>query len=321
MRRALNYLFLTRPVVLIPVWGFCILGFIRAFALAHHTALIAVPLQMQFPALRWILIFSGAPAAVYVINQIADRLVDQANPGFPLLVKCKIGAGESFAVAGLCAAIALAMPLVYHRPAIAFLSAIALALGVAYCLRPFYFSGRPCADFLANACGYGIVAFGAGWSLGGLPLGSILFVKACAPYFLLMCAGSISSTIPDIGGDKACGKITTAVRFGARRAHLIALFCIVGALASALIAGDRLALLGACLAMPLYLAYAVRPNQLLMEATYKAGGAIIMLLAALFFPLFFVLGILVFLAAWLYFRYMHGVNYPSLLPATRNEKR
>jgi len=128
-----------------------------------------------------------------------------------------------------------------------------------------------------------------------------------------MCAGSISSTLPDIFGDKAHGKITTAVYFGPASAHIIALGCLIAAVpASLLISADYLALSCAVLVIPIYILYLINPSVKNMELAYKMGGTVTMIAATLAVPLLLPAGILVFFATRLYFRKRYGIAYPAV---------
>ena len=127
-----------------------------------------------------------------------------------------------------------------------------------------------------------------------------------------MCAGSISSTLPDRDGDLQVKKNTTAVVFGNTMAHLIAIFFLLGAESAALITGDYIAALCAAISFPFYIAYIIAPNRFWMEATYKAGGAFSMICAAIIMPILVPPALIVFLLTRLYFRIRHGISYPEL---------
>jgi 4-hydroxybenzoate polyprenyltransferase len=300
---------ITRPVVLIPVWGFALLGLDRGHA-AGGGAAVGIWTAV------WIGVFSLSVAAVYVVNQVADLDADAVNDGFPLLTKGGVSRRLAATTAAVCAAASTALPLL-RLPMLSALAGAALAVGAVYCLKPLRLSGRPVLDFLANAVGYGGIAFGVGWVLSGAPTGLFTgrFAQAALPYVLLMCAGSISSTIPDMPGDAAAGKRTTAVVFGRMPAHCLALAMLVAGGVAGHLAGDVQSVVCAALVVPLYLAYLVAPQPALCEATYKVGGAILMLVAVVRFPLFGAAGLIVLLATRMYFRFRHKVNYPAILPA------
>jgi len=305
--RIIDLFFLTRPVVIAPVWGFCAFGMYRC-----NGNLFLFP---DVTCYLLILLYSMSVGAVYVINQIADYEVDRSNAGFPLLVRGNISMKSAWVCAVVCGLASIIGPLLLGSPSIALLSAIAITAGCIYSCKPFSLSGRPFFDFLTNAF-EAFLAFAAGWCVLGGELSGPLLYRYAAPYFLLMCAGSIGSTLPDITGDRAHGKITTAVRFGPRGANIIALACLALAVPTAiLLSSDILALCCAAMALPFYIIYTARPTALTMELTYKVGGALTMIAATLAAPLIFPAGIFIFFITWLYFRKRHNISYPSLTPS------
>jgi 4-hydroxybenzoate polyprenyltransferase len=314
-RGLLDALFVTRPVLWIPVWGFSALGYWRGLGGDAAPDPTAAWHNAEWGVFVGMFLFSMSVGAVYVINQIADYAVDALNDGFPLLVRggiSRVRAGQIAAAVALLSIISLLL----RSGSLALCAAAALTLGVFYSFKPGYLSGRPFCDFCANAAGYGIIAFGVGWILSGSGMLTPRFVRAAAPYFLLMCAGSISSTIPDIAGDRTAGKITTAVFLGAGTAHLLACGFLLCAAGFALVFGDWVALTCAALSLPFYAAFVFVKSRRIMEATYKVGGGVTMLLAGYVFPVIIIPSILALCATWAYFRFRYQVNYPSLLPAS-----
>ncbi len=304
INKLIDLCFLTRPIILVPVWGFCAFGL--------HIPKNSLLLGLTVKEALLIMAFSMSYAAVYVINQMADYEVDKSNRGFPLLVKSDISMKEAGITAFLLSLTSISVPLALKNPQIALLSTIGVILGMIYSCKPFSFSGRPFLDFLTNAV-FAFMAVAAGWCAhGGILNDPQLFVSAL-PYFLLMCAGSISSTLPDMLGDKNHNKVTTPVFLGAKKANLLATLCIILAAVSSGLLSDQLAFWCAAMATPFYILYILYPSSMTMELTYKAGGALTMMAAGLVIPVLFPLGLLVFFATWLYFRKRHNVAYPSLV--------
>jgi|WetSurMetagenome_2_1015567.scaffolds.fasta_scaffold00051_47 4-hydroxybenzoate polyprenyltransferase len=315
-QRFADAVFLSRPLLWIPVWGYCAFGYAAGLRYSRGADFFCGwHASLRIPA--WMLVFSLSVGAVYVFNQIADREVDAANAGFPLLAKGDIPIPVAWISAGFLALSSLLVPLC-ARPFLAFFSLLSLVLGIVYSAKPFRLAGRPWFDFLTNAAGYGCVAFGAGWYLSGASFGARFFVSS-APYFLLMCAGSISSTLPDAEGDAAHGKNTTAVVLGVKKAHYAACVFIAAGLVSALLAGDWAAAACAAFAVPLYALHAVRGTAATMESTYKIGGMVMMLVAAFLFPWLAPAALVSLGATVLYFRLRFHVSYPSLVPIPRKD--
>lgn len=308
----------SRPVILIPVWGFCALGFRRAVyqgkGIGIHTCLDSAEMTIYIE----ILLFSLSVAAVYILNQIADIEVDKKNDGIPLVASGVVSVRAAAVTALFCSAVSILLPLFYNHYFFSLAALLSLLLGCLYSFRPVRLSGRPFSDFLSNAIGYGLIAFGVGWSLGDDTVFSIRFLQSALPYFLLMCGGSISSTLPDYRGDIKDKKNTTAVIFGLKGAHSIAAAFISAAFITGFMQKDCIATGGALLSFPFYLGYFFTGSRFFMEATYKIGGGLCMFGAFLALPLFLPLAAVVFIATWLYFRIRHGISNPSLVPLQTN---
>jgi 4-hydroxybenzoate polyprenyltransferase len=309
-----DMLMATRPVLLIPVWGFSALGFQRAIATGSKTGLLHSAALATPGDYLAILVFSCSVAAVYVLNQLADIEADKNNGGMPLIATGVVSTTNAICITVCCSVLALVTPMVFHKTTLVTASALSLILGYFYSFKPTRFSGRPFVDFLSNATGYGIIAFGAGWYVTGRSPFSILFIYSALPYFLLMCAGSISSTLPDFDGDRKDNKNTTAVVFGKKKAHIAATLLLITSGIVGLGLHDMVAAVCAITPLPFYFGYLLHPNSFFAEATYKIGGAVCMVAAFIAMPFFIPLAIIVFIATWLYFRVRHGIAYPSLVP-------
>jgi 4-hydroxybenzoate polyprenyltransferase len=311
--RLLDSIFVIRPAVLVPVWGFALFGYYRGAQLgvSHFFSAWTMPVIKPF---SWIILFSLSVGCVYILNQIADIEVDKKNGGLPLIASGIVSRMQAWIMAVITALLAIGIPLFFGHAILALLSLLSIVIGIIYSFRPLYFSGRPFFDFLTNAFGFGVIAFGCGWHCAGRSLADGEFIWSALPYFLLMAAGSISSTIPDMPGDSATGKMTTPVRIGAKNAHLLATILMVAAFFAALLMKDFFALFSASAALPLYFLYLVRPIKIFEESTYKIGGLICMMTVALLSPPFIILSSATVLATWMYFRFRHHVAYPSLIP-------
>lgn len=306
LRLLLDLIFVTRPVVLIPVIGFSLFGYRLA---AGDDSLWQT---FSWTVLAKLVVFTLSVAAVYVVNQLEDYDVDSDNEGYPLLVKSGISKSLATLFTFLLALASLLLPLLWQDFMLMLFSGLTLLLGYLYCFKPFYFTGRPFLDFLSNGLGYGLIAFLAGWNCAKSI--QIDAFEAAIPFITMMFAGSISSTLPDIEGDAKHDKRTTAVVFGKVNAHLLAtLFLIVTGILG-IIQSEIVALCSALAAIPVYIVYLIKPSQAIMEATYKVGGGISMLIIGLFYPQFILLGTVIAVVTVLYFRIFHNVMYPSLLP-------
>jgi len=252
------------------------------------------------------------------MNQIADIEVDRKNGGVPLVASGIVSIPSATVMIILFSLLSLILPVLFHSPVVALAAAVTLVTGYVYSFKPFRFSGRPFADFLSNAFGYGIIAFGVGWTVAGKTLISTSFLLSALPYFFLMAGGSISSTLPDRNGDRADGKNTTAVVLGVIKAHTLALSLLIVGLIAGWCRHDLFAEVCTAVSLPFYFMFYWKKERFFMEATYKIGGTLCMVAAFAALPLFIPLAIVVFIATWLYFRIRHGISYPSLVPRESN---
>jgi 4-hydroxybenzoate polyprenyltransferase len=314
----IDLVFLVRPMLLIPVWGFCIFGYYQGMSVHGTLPLTSFWTIHSLKVFAWIVLFSLSVGAVYILNQLADIDVDNANDGIPLLATGKVSLGAAKISVLVSVAISVIAPF-FAYPVLSIFSCCAVILGCFYSFKPIRFSGRLGLDFLSNATGYGIIAFGAGWHLSGAPVTFTSFPLSAFPYFLLMCSGSISSTIPDIKGDKKYGKNTTAVILGVIKAHVLATLLLVLAGAIAFLKYDYIAVTCALCGLPCYVLYFIYRRPRIQEATYKIGGFLSMAIASALMPILGVSAIIVTALTFIYFKTRHRINYPTLAPVTHEE--
>ena len=304
--------FLCRPVLLVPVWVFCIFGYFSGTVIKSGFSVSAIWLA-PISVYAWIFVFSLSVGAVYVLNQINDKKVDALNAGFALLIKGKIPLWIAWLTTIILSCLSIILPMIYI-PGLVLWSCCSLVLGIVYCIRLLYFTGRPILDFTTNAIGYGVVSFGVGWCLSGQTV-DLHFIKSCVPYFFMMCAGSISSTLPDFKGDKQAGKNTTAAVLGLMNAHYLSMVFLVMASVEAYSLRDWVALTCVLGSFPFYTFFALRKeSKIAIETTYKGGYVVCMVVSCIIFPTIAFATLLIFALTVWYFRKRHNILYPSLLP-------
>lgn len=184
------------------------------------------------PSLASLLSILGA---VHLANGWNDRAGDRLNRKGGGLAS---GALRGRTVAGMGGALVLlalvsaACPIVSPGGRLALLAA--LGLGAAYVTPPLEWKRRPGLDLLAQAAGYGVVAFllGAESSPSAGANAFAPFARAF-PYALGIATVGLITMLADRDGDGAVGQRTTVVALGRRRAVSLAL----GMAASTSIAG------------------------------------------------------------------------------------
>ncbi|MCD6378936.1 UbiA family prenyltransferase, partial [bacterium] len=144
----LDYFFLTRPLILIPVWTFFLLG-------AHHSF---APLEKSinsFKLLYGILSFTTLIGAIYIINQITDKETDLANNKLFLIPRKIISVKAAWIEAAILLFLSFFAAIFFLSKGFIIILLLSLLLGLAYSIEPFRFKKRPILDVASNAIGNG----------------------------------------------------------------------------------------------------------------------------------------------------------------------
>jgi 4-hydroxybenzoate polyprenyltransferase len=296
--RICDYIFVLRPLILIPAWSFYLIGAGEALQRdLQRRALFPTPLV--FVSLTAILI------TAYLLNQIFDRRSDERNR------KCPFLADGIFEVRTLIilalVAYAVASYTFRQTEATARLPLIiALILSLIYSLPPIRLCARPFFDLLANALGFGGIAFIAGYG----PL-SMETAQLSLPYVLLVAATFLHTTILDVAGDRDTGKITTTVLIGVRASRLAAFLLHACAVVAAIGSGRPLPILltGASLPLSLYALIAAGAKSSSLQV--QGATLIVTLGAAYLWPAYFALLIPLVILSRYYHRRRFGIVYPG----------
>jgi 4-hydroxybenzoate polyprenyltransferase len=316
-----DYVFVMRPLILIPAWSFFLVGAAAgrghaSFSFGFSDAPAA--LFYSFGCLTAILV------TAYLLNQVFDVDSDRRNRKGHYLTR---GIHKTRTVVAM-ALVAFILASYFFR----FVNAsqrvplaVALALSLAYSLPPLRLVARPIVDLLANAAGYGAVAFISGFTVYN---SSITDAAALSlPYVFLVGATFLHTTILDIDGDKQSGKITTTVLVGVRRSTIAAWVLVVfGGVSAALISlpryGDRLSLVVLSVG---FVAFSVAVFRIfrgggtsVSSNTVQAATVLVTVPAAIAWPAYLVLLVPIVATARPYYRIRFGLNYPGPASAVRN---
>ncbi|HXV13513.1 MAG TPA: UbiA family prenyltransferase [Candidatus Krumholzibacteria bacterium] len=241
--RAGDFVFVLRPLILVPAWSFYALG-VHLAPVRARVELFSVVVQPGFWCMTALL------ASAYVINQIFDQSSDRCNSK-GLFLTHGVFRTRSMIAIGLACFLGASWLFQKVEGAQRIPLAASMLVAFAYSLPPIRLCARRWLDLLANAIGFGGLAFAAG--AGGVSDYALAAFLDAAPWMLLVGAVFLHTTILDVDGDAAAGKRTTTVAIGvARSAHLAT---VLAALAAAMLgwryfekAGSLVAMLVAALA-------------------------------------------------------------------------
>jgi|GEM_PF-1694611 len=314
-----DFVFVTRPLILVPAWSFYLRG--------AATAQFGDPWLARPDAFTWGLVcLTAILVAAYLVNLVFDQQADRLND------KGHYIARGLFAVRTI---VILAM-LFFVAASFAFRRTVppqriplvgALILAFAYSLPPLRLVARPGLDLAANAIGYGGIAFVAGYFAFR---GSTAAWSAAAPYMFLVGATFLHTTILDVEGDRAAGKNTFTVQFGVLASTRLAVALSIGGAAwiireSSASTRDPLAPAVLIVATAVFFAAHIRIRHCLARGDDAAAATVrntsalvvqgvtaIVALAAGIGASWFLIGVagLVVLAR-IYYRYRFEISYPG----------
>ena len=320
---ALDYIIVLRPTLLFPVWTLVLLGYYHG---SSHTSFrvkiglvpeaIPIHLQLNTRILGTICLYSMLMGATYIINQIADRETDEANNKLYLVARgdvklpiLKLEVGLLFA-----ASIAWAIAWFHDNRGYLILIAVSIILGLIYSVRPLRLKGKPILDLLANALGYGSIAFLVGW--GTTAQIGIDALSRTLPYVLCVGAAFINTTLPDLKGDSAYGDCTTGVLLGVRRSCQLSLILIVAATLSAWWVRDAIALITGILCLPFFVYMNFMPKRPVIILTTRIGILILSLITCIVVPPYLILFVCTLLLVRWYYAARFGIKYPFAVKRT-----
>ena len=294
-----------RPLILIPAWSFLLVGaaLVGAALAGGAWGHRGLPPLVPFVALTAILI------TAYLLNQIFDRDADEQNN------KCfyiSRGIFHTRTVLILAVIAFLLASFAFRRvdswirtPLI-----VALLLSLLYSLPPVRLCSRPFLDLVANAVGYGGVAFVVG--AGAMGMDARMAVYLSVPYVLLVGATFLHTAIMDVEGDRAVGKITTVVRIGEAPSRTIAAVLTFAAVATAYLVGNFPAVIVTAACLPATVYTLARPTRDASVALVQLNTLVVALAAAIAWPLYLVLVVPLTLLSRFYHRRRFGIIYPGV---------
>ncbi len=301
-----DYIFLLRPMILIPVWTFYLLG-------AHHAVSPLGRRTAGTPFVAGLVSFTALLGAVYIMNQIADRRVDLERNKLYLIPRGIVSTTAAWVECVALIAVSFILALVFLPLGFCLILLLGLALGAAYSLEPMRLKRRPLVDVLANAAGNGVLNTLAGWVASGAPLHGWIVL---APYPIAVASVHLTTTLGDMEADAREGLRTSGVVIGKRMGLMTAtvLMAISAAIAQAV--GNRPALIASLVSLPFFLVpgrFGREPEagaDPLLPA--KMATAVFSVAAGFLYPLYLPILAALVLLTRLYYRKRFDVDYPAL---------
>lgn len=310
--RALDFLFVLRPTLLIAVWTVALAGLWSHERLLTGAAwyLPAWPLAgLAVPAALELFLFTLLMGAAFLLNQLSDIESDRLNNKLFLIASGAIAPRQAWTEIVLLLTVALA-GLMLLDPRLAAVAAAAwLVTGWLYSSAPFRCKDRPWAGLVSNLAG-SLLIYIFGWMMAG-PAAPEMALHAL-PYVLGIGAVYCLTTIPDLPGDAGSGKITLAVRWGEAAMRRAALGFDSAALLTACWLGDGVAALATLAIWPFFWRALRQGGAAADLRTNKYATLFLSLLICWRLPAYLLLLAVVFYLGKWYYAARFQMDYPSL---------
>lgn len=314
--KLLDYLFLHRPMLIIPVWTIALLG-TRAALWPERSP---NPFQLvHFPfadfsggdARLVVMLFLAALAAgaAFIINQIYDIESDRKNNKLFLLSEGHLSVKEAWALYFLSTAVAIAAGFVLNWQ-LAILFAGGALLGLQYSYPKFRVRSDPYKSFRNNMLAHGMLAFLFGWVM--VKNFDIAGVLKSIPYMLGVAALYLNTTLLDMKGDEATGKLTYAIEWGVAKTQSIAVVLVACGLITSVLTADYAFTIAAGATLPFVIAARVKQSLKLSTLSTKVAILALSFFAVIFFPIYLAFLVVTLASARLYYARRFSLAYPVL---------
>jgi len=318
---SLDYIAILRPLLLIPGWTMLLLGYYKGLggeSAGQHSFLLIgnmhIILRPDSDLLITLLLYSLLMGAGYILNQLSDSRTDEINSKLYLVAQGHIRKSNLKIQIGILLSFSIIMAFLKFTLTYAFLVALSFALVSLYSVPPVRLKGRPILDLLANASGFGFVAFAVGWlSKSSFSMDLVL---SCIPYAICISAAFINTTIPDIKGDIQNGDISTGAFLGIRNSCIMSTILVGAVPFISLFLRDYICLTASILSLPFFIYMTVSnwddrsPKIRTIILATKVSLLVLSILIAVFIPLYFALLVFTILLMKVYYQIRFGISYP-----------
>ena len=300
-----DYLIVLRPTLLIPVWTLVLVGY-------YHAGQFDASAR---PGFNWcilstICLYSMLSGGCYIVNQIADRETDEVNGKLYLIERgyVRIPILKLEATILILGAIIWSILLFRNNIPYLVLIAISIVLGLMYSVRPIRLKGKPIIDLIANAIGYGCVAFLIGW-VSVLSI-SLVALQSSIPYVFCVAAAFVNTTLPDLSGDRSSNDLTTGILLGVRYSCQFSLALLVCAILASLWMHNSTALITTMICLPFFVYMNFKREIKTIILSTRIGILVLSLIVCIHLPMYAILFVsTIFLVRW-YYAARFGIKYP-----------
>jgi len=307
--RLLDFLFFMRPIILIPIWSFILIGHYHSGHTIHVHNFFRFGFSTQL-IIKSIL-STLVVGAVYIVNQIYDRETDALNKKLFFIPKSIITLKQAKIQSYVLVITFVAGSILFQLDwRYILFNLLLLILGICYSIPPFQFKSRPGLDLLLNMLGYGGLSFFIGWTINGI-ISRSMFIAAL-PYFIFMAAMYINTTLIDYEGDKESGLLTTGVFFGKNLASLISLIIVFFTLTIGYLQQNWIIFSIVAVSSPIFLMAWIKKDRKSFLLSVQAPGWLFVIFLGIIFPYYFLFIVCLYLLTKFYYKKRFNMDYPRI---------
>ncbi len=305
-----DYIMLLRPTLMMPVWMFLFYG--------HYAAKFRGSLHgfdLPFCGRFWLAMLSLTliSATAYIVNQIFDIETDRINKKLFLLPEGIITVRSAWLYTAALSVVGLAIAFYMGREPFILLTVIWIT-GFLYSVPPFRFKGRPVIDMVWNGLGYGFLTFLLGYWSFSQRIDRAALISSI-PYILAVFGVYAETTIADIEGDRRDGAITIGVLLGEKATAVVGAVLMLASAVTALILKDIMAFIPAAVTAIVFIYTPFVPKERFLKSVkfaFRLSGAIYAVNIGVHYPIYVLIGVVVYAGMKVYYKNRFGLNYPSL---------
>ncbi len=304
----LDYFFVLRPMLFFPGWVTLLAGYFimeRQQLYYNQSQIQAVHIDQVSLLL---LIFASAMGASFLLNQLKDIESDKLNQKLFIVAGGYLTPKALRREIVILVILTLALSVYFSFTILGLTISFIILTGYLYNFKPFALKDTPYGSLFANAL-MGWLAFVIGWSANRILSWDVIL--DALPYLFLNTALYLFTTLPDMGGDRAAGKSTLAVRYGKKLVIRWAFVLFSLSMLSTIFNRDWMALSVLIMSTPFFVRtlrnYSIPST---IQAT-KYTIAFFTLVICFKLPYFFILMLAGFFGTRWYFKQRFNFDYPN----------
>lgn len=307
LRRGLDYFFLLRPVLLIPVWSVFLAGYVASVRTIRFNEWFEFPgsLRLWLTLISLTLVVGG----IFLLEQI-DELKNEANRLNALsLSEGYVSVKNARRLSAISIAFGIALGfLISLVIAVTYLT-LTILWGYLYNYSPFKWKDRPVLGLATNMLAV-LLCFATGWNL--VAEFNMDFLYQAMPYLLVIGGVVLLSTVSEHISEISRDRRTFPSEYGVAYTTWLAAGFVIFAFLGGFYLRDILIIVSTAISMPFFVQAAVTETKASSLRAARYSVLFFSLIVCAKLPFYFVVVLLTYTLSKYYYRDRFGLDYPTL---------